>query len=79
MPEAAVDEDHPLARGEDEIGFAGQIGAVKSEPIAELVRKAADKALGLTAPVLERRKRRTAAFGLLPAVDRLGNVDAASA
>jgi len=30
VPEAAVDEDHVLARSEDDVGIAGKIGPMKT-------------------------------------------------
>jgi len=50
MPEAAVDEDHGLIFGQDEVGFAGQhavFRAVHREAVAEAVEQRAQGQLGL--------------------------------
>jgi len=43
VPEAAVDEDDFAAGGEDEVGGAGEVGAVESETVAEAVGEGADE------------------------------------
>ena len=50
VPEAAVDKDHGLVFGQDEVGFPGEqavLGAVDSEAVAETVEHRAQGQLGL--------------------------------
>jgi hypothetical protein len=44
MPEAAMDEDGELAAGQDDVGPAGQVLAMKPKADAESVQEAADRA-----------------------------------
>ena len=53
MPETAVDEDHLPARGEHQIGFAGQFRAVEAVAVAHGVDQGPDPHLGGAALALD--------------------------
>src|SRR5574338_766754 len=46
MPEAAVDEDHSIPAGEDDVGVPGQVGPVEREPEPGSMQEGSDQALG---------------------------------